>query len=125
MSIDHQDTLRAAATRWYDLHLGEHLHRDRTLAAARCTEHLINVWNADAALATTLSLQVLGTIESRSTGAYIDIDRSTSHALFLVDPATGWRVMLSAVDVVRLARIAQSVGTTASALTAPPQPTTH
>lgn len=100
--IDHQDVLRDAATRWYDAHLGEHLHRERHLAARRCACHLINEWDSSPDAARDLALQVLGNVEARSTGAYIDLTRTTSHALFLIDPATNRRLVFTAADLARV-----------------------
>lgn len=110
MPCDSIDILRDAATRWYHQHLGEHLHRDRALAAQRCASHLINEWGANAIRARDLSLQVLGSVESRASGAYIDVDRTTSHMLFLIDPARNRRVALTATDLAHIALLIDRCG---------------
>lgn len=97
------DILQAAAVRWFDAHLGEHLHSDRDLAVQRCAAHLLGSFGAASQRARDTALQALGAVEARASHAYIDVDRSTSHTLFLIDPATGREFAFTAADLAHMA----------------------
>lgn len=107
MPTDHDDALRAAATRWFDEHLGEHLHHDRALAVKRCAAHLVSRWPVEPLRAMDIAMQVLGLVEHKACPAYIDTDRTTSHTLFLVDPS-GRGLVFTAADLLHLARAAMA-----------------
>lgn len=104
MSQDSTDILHAAAMRWYGDHLAEHLAHDRALAVMRCTAWLLEGQVTDASTARVTALRALGAVEARANGAHIDIDRTTSHAVFLIDPASGREFAFTAHDLVQLAR---------------------
>jgi hypothetical protein len=54
--------------------------------------------------ATTVSLQALGEVQARATSAHVDMTRSTSYAVFVVDPVSKKTVCFTAADLVRIAR---------------------
>ena len=103
MSPETTDLLQAAAARWYDQHLNEHLHSDRDMAVKRCAAWLFGNYGVAAAPARDTALQALGSVEARSSAAYIDVDRTTSHTLFLIDPATGREFAFTAADLAHVA----------------------
>lgn len=108
MPTDHHDTLHHAGHRWYGRHLGEHLAKDRQRMVDRCALMLMDTYEVTEQRALEVSLQVLGDIESRGNRTYIDMDCTTSHMLFLVEPATGRRTAMTAADLARLSHIADT-----------------
>lgn len=103
MPTETVDLLHAAALRWYAEHLGEHLNPDRDMAVKRCAAWLFGNYGAQPEPARNTALQALGTVEARATGAYIDVDRTTSHTLFLIDPASGREFAFTSADLAHLA----------------------
>lgn len=85
-------------------HQAEHLHHDRSLLVGRCASHLQQRLGLDAGQASTAALQALGELDARATKAHVDLSRSTSFAVFVVDPVSGLRIAFTAADLVRLAR---------------------
>lgn len=96
--------LHQAAVDFLLAHHGEHLTPDRRMLIERCIEHIRTEHAATRAFAEVTTLQALGDIASRSTGAHVDLDKTTSYAVFLVDRTTGKRVCFTAQDLLRLSR---------------------
>lgn len=84
-------------------HQAEHLSHDRTLLVDRCITHLTGKGLATSVVAEVTTLQALGDIASRSTGAHVDLDKTTSYAVFVTD-THGKRVVFTAQDLLRIAR---------------------
>lgn len=99
-----RDTLHQAAVTFLMAHQAEHLSCDRQLLVDRCIEHIRLVGPATRAVAEVATLQALGDIASRSTGAHVDLDKTTSYAVFVTDPASGKRACFTATDLLRLSR---------------------
>ena len=96
-------TLHNAAIRYLLTHQGEHLHPDRQRLVARCADHLMES-GISADTANTITLQALGEVHARATTAHVDMTRSTSYAVFVVDPVSKKTVCFTAADLVRMAR---------------------
>lgn len=96
--------LHQAAVDFLLAHHGEHLTPDRRMLIERCIEHIRTDHAATREVAEVVTLQALGDIASRSTGVNVDLDRTTSYAVFVVDPTTGKRVCFTAQDLLRLSR---------------------
>lgn len=99
-----RDTLHQAAIAYLFAHHAEHLSCDRHLLIERCVEHICAVGPATRIVAEVATLQALGDIQSRSTGVHVDLDQTTSYAVFITDPASGKRACFTAVDLLRLSR---------------------
>lgn len=99
-----RDTLHQTACAFLFAHQGEHLSCDRQLLVNRCIDHLCLVRAATRIVAEVATLQALGDIQSRSTGAHVDLDKTTSYTVFITDPASGKRVCFTAADLLRLSR---------------------
>ena len=98
------DTLHRAAVAYLLAHQGQHLSCDRALLANRCIQHLQHHHATTRVVAEVAALQALGDLASRATGVHVDLDKTTSYAVFLVDPASGKRVCFTATDLLRLSR---------------------
>lgn len=85
-------------------HQNEHLTHDRNLLVSRCAAFLQARFGLNDDRANVISLQAIGEIDARATNVHIDMERSTSFAVFVVDPVTGIRSVFTAGDLVRLAR---------------------
>ncbi|MGN6654750.1 MAG: hypothetical protein ACTHJ9_05360 [Rhodanobacter sp.] len=96
--------LHQAAVDFLLAHQAEHLSPDRRLLIHRCIEHLYENQLATRLRAEVVTLQALGDIASRSTGVTVDLDHTTSYAVFVTDPTTGKRVCFTAQDLLRLSR---------------------
>lgn len=101
------DAAGRMAELWYTQHLAEHLSPDHALAAKRCAAYLQGE-GVEARRAQTIALQALGRFEhgNRFENAYIDLARTTSYTVFLVDPGTGWEYAITAVSLANHARCA-------------------
>ena len=95
--------LHTAAIGYLLAHQGEHLHPDRHRLVGRCADHLMES-GISRDTATTISLQALGEVQARATSAHVDMTRSTSYAVFVVDPVSRKTVCFTAADLVRMAR---------------------
>jgi hypothetical protein len=95
--------LHQAAVDFLLAHHGEHLTPDRRMLIERCIEHIRTEHAATRAFAEVTTLQALGDIASRSTGAHVDLDKTTSYAVFVTD-THGKRVVFTAQDLLRIAR---------------------
>lgn len=105
MANDHDhDVIRDSALRWYGVHLGEHLSRDRSQLVDRCVQQLMQQWALSLERANRVALQALGEVEAKGCAAYIDVAHTTSHAVFLVDPSTNLKVAFTAADLLAVTR---------------------
>ncbi|MBB1625193.1 hypothetical protein A9974_08090 [Achromobacter sp. UMC71] len=68
----------------------------------RCTAHLMAVANCSQRTAETEAAKAIAEVGSHSSPINFDMDRSTSHALFIVDRATGHTRVLSSIEVAHL-----------------------
>lgn len=94
--------LHESALCFYARHQGEHLAPDRKRLIERCAEHLSDTFDASMRAAEDTALRAWGEIESRGQRCYIDLDRSTSYAVFVQDPDTGVRKVFTVNDLVAL-----------------------
>jgi hypothetical protein len=85
-------------------HQAEHLHHDRNLLVHRCASYLRDQHGLSNEAAATTAMQALGELDARATNAHVDMERSTSFAIFVIDPVSGLRTVFTAGDLVRLAR---------------------
>lgn len=99
-----RDTLHQAAITFLFAHQGQHLSCDRQLLVERCIEHLRSSGLATRTVAEVVTLQALGDIASRSTGVHVDLDKTTSYAVFITNPVSGERAYFTATDLLRLSR---------------------
>ncbi|GIX37996.1 MAG: hypothetical protein KatS3mg127_1235 [Silanimonas sp.] len=99
-----RDELRHAAQRFYLRHQGEHLSPDRKRLIGRCVQHLSEAFGVSQRAAEDAALLAFAEHEARDLAAYIDLDRSTSYAVIVADPARGKRLVLTARDLLELAR---------------------
>lgn len=78
--------LYALAIDFLQQHEGEHLsaHQDRLVT--RCAYHLIDRGHVSLDVARDVARQALGELTSRSCPAYINLDLTTSYALFINGP---------------------------------------
>lgn len=99
-----QTNLHQAAIGYLLAHQGEHLHRDRHHLLSRCTDHLRETHSVSDVSARVATLTALGEIEARGKEVHIDLNRTTSYTVFVVDPASKTRVAFTAASLLRLAR---------------------
>lgn len=69
------------------------------LLLERCTAHLMAVANCSKRTAATQAAQAIAEVSSARSRITLDIDRSTSHALFVVDRASGSTRVISAAEL--------------------------
>lgn len=67
-------------------HLDEHLTPDRPRLITRCAYHLIDHARASLDEATDVACQAFGELTSRTCRSYINLDLTTSYALFINGP---------------------------------------
>jgi len=79
-----------------------HLHNQ---LLDRCAAHVQAVGEVSRPSAELISAQALGEYECRRQRAYVDIDASTSHTVFLRDPASGRTMTFSAAGLLRIAQL--------------------
>ncbi|MNU87277.1 hypothetical protein D3C71_770580 [compost metagenome] len=75
--------------------------RDNVLLE-RCIAHLMAVANCSQRTAENEAAKAIAEMASRTSPVNFDMDRSTSHALFLVDRATGHTRVISSIEVAHL-----------------------
>lgn len=98
-----QSPLHEVAVSYLLAHQGEHLIHDRPLLVGRCVTRLLEL-GASAEDANVVALQALGEIDARGNGAYVDANRGTSFAVFVVDPVQKSQYAFTAADLVRIGR---------------------
>lgn len=69
------------------------------LLLERCTAHLMAVANCSKHTAATQAAQAIAEISSARSRLTLDMDRSTSHALFVIDRASGCTRVISAAEL--------------------------
>lgn len=72
------------------------------LLLERCTAHLMAVANCSQATAATQAAQVIAEHDSARSRVTLDMDRSTSFALFVVDQVSGNTRVISAAELARI-----------------------
>lgn len=98
------DQAVTAAHRFYGLHAAEHLARDHQRLVDRCGRHLADLFGLPASRATDIAMQVAGEIDSGHADGFIDHERSTSSCVVLRDTAFNRVHMVSARELLALAR---------------------
>lgn len=68
----------------------------------RCTAHLVALANCSIATAATQAAQVIAEYDSLRSRVTLDMDRSTSHALFVVDRDQGTTRVISAAELAEI-----------------------
>jgi len=102
--MSHQDYERNVAFQFLTQNRPQHLTTDRENLISRCVGHLQERLQMPEARAQTVTMQVLGDVESRNHGAYLDLTLTTAYTLFLNDPAMGTSYALTVGDLLALAR---------------------
>lgn len=100
--------LYAIAIAFLQQHEGEHLsaHQDRLVT--RCAYHLIDRGGAPSLdVARDVARQALGELTSRSCSAYINLDLTTSYALFINSP-DGSKQCYTLAELLRVIRQAEA-----------------
>lgn len=69
------------------------------LLLERCTAHLMAVANCSKRTAATKAAQAIAEVSSARSRVTLDMDRSTSHALFVIDRASGSTRVISAAEL--------------------------
>lgn len=69
------------------------------LLLERCTAYLMAVANCSKRTAATQAAQAIAEISSARSRLTLDMDRSTSHALFVIDRASGSTRVISAAEL--------------------------
>lgn len=69
------------------------------LLLERCTAHLMAMANCSKRTAATQAAQAIAEISSARSRVSLDMDRSTSHALFVVERASGNTRVISAAEL--------------------------
>jgi hypothetical protein len=82
-------------------HEAEHLAHDQERLVDRCTAHLVELGQCSASSARDTTMQALGELSARRRIGHIDMTRSTSFTLFLVD-AQGQRRALTIASLLNL-----------------------
>lgn len=101
--------LYALAIQYLDEHQGEHLTPDIHLLVNRCAHHLLNHGAASLAQGKEIALQATGEISSRGSRAFIDLDHTTSYALF-VSAHDGSKACFTLSEVLRALENANPTG---------------
>lgn len=90
-------------------HEAEHLAPDQHLLVSRCIRRLIDKAGVSHATAKDAALQAFGELGARGRREYIDCNRTTSYALFLVE-ASGDRRAYTLAELVRVIEHAKTAG---------------
>lgn len=101
----HNTTLiTETAHRWYGVHHGQYLARDRDTMVDACTQHLSDIYLLSATTACQMARQALADIEAEKCNAnaagFIDIDRSTSRLLVLQDTINSTSHMVTLPELI-------------------------
>jgi hypothetical protein len=100
-----QTTLHEAAVGYLLAHQGEHLSHDRALLVERCSDYLRTVdANVTRVTAEVTTLQALGELGARGNNVHIDLTKTTSYAVFVVDPVNKVSTFFTAADLLNIAR---------------------
>jgi hypothetical protein len=80
------DPLYSLAVEFLQRHQDEHLTPDRHRLVTRCAYHLLDRTNTTLDKAQDAARQALGELASRDCQSYINLDLTTSYALFINGP---------------------------------------
>ena len=94
--------LKKAAQRFLDLQEPAHAPADLPALLALTSAHLCKRFGLATAEAHDVALAVWSEIEGARSRCYVDLDLSTPHLIFLVDPVAGLRRPIPTVDLVRM-----------------------
>lgn len=97
-------TLHYAALSYLVQHEGEHFNHDRILLIDRCVSHLAETQCVSQREAEVATLQAYGERESRRCKAYVDMSLTTSHSIFIRDPATGRLRVFTVAELIDLVK---------------------
>lgn len=101
---DHQNTHAARhewAVRFIDATHAQHL--DEAQLIARCASDVMCHFDCSTHTALNTALHALATVQAREAPAYADINHSTSHVVYVVNPRTGATVAFTASELLKLA----------------------
>jgi len=101
--------LYTRAIQYLEKHQGEHLTPHIHHLVDRCAHHLLNYGADSLAQGRTIALQATGELSSRGSRAYIDLDHTTSYALF-VSAHDGSKVCFTLSEVLRALQNANPTG---------------
>lgn len=94
--------LKKSAQRFLDLQEPAHAPADLPALLALTSAHLSERFGLATAEAHDIALAVWSEIEGARSRCYVDLDLSTPHLIFLVDPVAGLRRPIPTVDLVRM-----------------------
>jgi hypothetical protein len=85
-------------------HRAEHLAHDKAHLVNRCIEHLVKKMDVSIRAAEVAALQALGEYESRECAAYVDMDLTTSYAIFIRDVKTARLRVFTVAELIALVK---------------------
>lgn len=91
----------ASAVAFIDQHQAQHLHDEQLIA--RCASRLMREYNIPERMAIDAALHALAEVQARTQPAHVDISRSTSHVIHVVDPRDGRTVAFTASELLQIA----------------------
>lgn len=94
--------LKKAAQRFLDLQEPAHAPADLPALLALTCAHLSRRFGLETQEAHDIALAVWSEIEGARSRCYVDLELSTPHLIFLVDPVAGVRRPIPTVDLVRM-----------------------
>lgn len=94
--------LKKAAERFLDQQEPARAPAELPALLAMASGHLAGRFNLPMSEAYDVALAAWSEIEGRRSRCYVDLDLSTPHLIFLVDPIAGMRRPIPVVDLVRL-----------------------
>jgi hypothetical protein len=97
-------TLHYVALSFLAEHQGAHLEAERALLVDRCIAHLLAKHMISNREAEVITLQALGEYESRKCSAYVDMTLTTSHAVFIREPATARIRVFTVAELIDLVK---------------------
>lgn len=98
------DIAHLRALRFIKQNEGQHLSRDRALLIDRAIHHVMLDTDCSTMTAERVVVRALAEHESRDQRAYIDVDETTAHAVFVKDPLTKCTRVFTVADLMRLVR---------------------
>jgi len=101
---DHQNTHAARhewAVRFIDANHAQHL--DEAQLISRCAADLMCHYDVTTHAALNTALHALAFVQARDVPAYADINHSTSHVVYVVNPRSGSTVAFTASELLKLA----------------------
>jgi hypothetical protein len=97
-------TMHYVALGFLAQHQGEHLAHDRPLLVERCVGYLMENHMLSSREAEIVALQALGEFDSRGCRAYVDMSLTTSHSVFVRDPANGRMRVFTVAELIDLVK---------------------